>query len=336
MFPYREDVSNMSAPRRALSRLGLAGLLGALSLSLGCGDAGSGSNSFGGSSQGGSSQGGSSQGGSAQGGSSQGGDGFGGTFGLDSGAGGNSSDCAMGAEWIYLVDSNNLLLQFRPDSLSITPIGSLNCPAGAGDTPFSMAVDRQARAWVLYQSGNIFHVNTATAACTATGFTPSQSGLTNFGMGFVSNDSGNGETLFVAGGASVSNSATLASIDTQSLSLTTIGQISGWPELTGTGNGQLWSFSPNTNPPTIQGLDKTNGSVTQNFNVATLQGNPSAWAFAFWGGGFYVFLQRALEGSTNIWFFDPTNQGLSQVVPNTGYRIVGAGVSTCAPLVPPA
>lgn len=331
MFPYRENASTLTATQRACVSLGFGGLLAALSVSMGCGDAGSSADIGGGNNQAGS-----SQGGSHQGGGSQGGDGFGGTFDIDSGAGGAGSDCAAGAEWIYLVDSNNLLLQFRPDSLTLTPIGALQCPTGAGDTPFSMAVDRQARAWVLYQSGNIFHVNTTTAACSASGFTPGQAGLKNFGMGFVSNDSGGGETLFIAGGESVSSRATLAWIDTQSLSVSTIGQINGWPELTGTGNGQLWSFSPNTNPATIQRLDKTNGSLAQNFDISTLTGNPSAWAFAFWGGGFYVFLQRALEPTTNIWFFDPVNNALSQAVKNTGYRIVGAGVSTCAPLVPPA
>ncbi|MGE0320775.1 MAG: hypothetical protein AB7S68_00640 [Polyangiaceae bacterium] len=300
----------------------------------GCGDAGSSSSGLG---QGGSSQGGNGQGGSAQGGNGFGGDGFGGSLGVDSGTDGGKSRCASGAEWIYLVDSNNILLQFRPDSLTLTPIGNLNCPSSGGDTPFSMAVDRDATAWVLYQSGNIFHVDTSNAACTATGFQPGQSGLTNFGMGFVSNDNDEGESLFVAGGTSVTvGNATLASIDTLSLQLTPIGQINGWPELTGTGSGQLWAFSPNTNPPTIQRLDKTSGSVAENFNVSQLAGNPSAWAFAFWGGGFYVFLQRALETSTNIWFFDPNTQNLTQALGNTGYRIVGAGVSTCAPLTPPA
>ncbi len=300
---------------------------------VGCGDAGSSNSGIG---QGGSSQGGSSQGGSSQGGF--GGDGFGGSLGVDSGAGGaGNSRCASGAEWIYLVDSNNILLQFRPDTLTLTPIGNLNCPSSSGDTPFSMAVDRDATAWVLYQSGNIFHVDTSNAACTATGFQPGQSGLTNFGMGFVSNDDDEDETLYVAGGTSVTvGNATLAWVDTQSLQLSTIGQINGWPELTGTGSAQLWAFSPNTNPPTIQRLDKTSGAVAQNFNVSQLAGNPSAWAFAFWGGGFYVFLQRALETSTNIWFFDPNTQNLTQALGNTGYRIVGAGVSTCAPLVPPA
>ncbi|MCA9633292.1 MAG: hypothetical protein KC766_36825 [Myxococcales bacterium] len=325
MFPHS---LSWSAPRKSLFPLLLV-------FAAGCGDAGSSNSGLG---QGGSGQGGSGQGGSGQGGSGQGGDGFGGGLGVDSGAGdGGNKRCASGAEWIYLVDSNNVLLQFRPDSLTLTPIGNLNCPSSAGDTPFSMAVDRDATAWVLYQSGNIFHVDTSSAACSATSFQPGQAGLDNFGMGFVSNDDDDGESLFVAGGTSVTvGNATLASIDTQTLQLSTIGQINGWPELTGTGNGQLWAFSPNTTPPTIQRLDKTNGSVAESFNVNQLTGSPSAWAFAFWGGGFYVFLQRALENSTNIWFFDPGTQSLTQAVNNTGYRIVGAGVSTCAPLTPPA
>lgn len=265
---------------------------------------------------------------------------FGGAFGVadagDSDGEAPADDCAEGAEWIYLVDNQNNLLQFRPDSLGISAIGKLQCPTSAGDTPFSMAVDRDARAWVLFQSGNIFRVNTLDASCTATGYQANQQGMPTFGMGFASNDSGGGETLFVAGGTSLSAStATLAWIDTQSLQLTPITQISGWPELTGTGSGQLWGFSPNTKPPLVQRINKTTGSVIDSFQVQTLQGSPSAWAFAFWGGGFYIFLERAMETSTNIWFFDPATQSLSQTLSNIGRRIVGAGVSTCAPLVAP-
>ncbi|MBX3182731.1 MAG: hypothetical protein KIT72_18940 [Polyangiaceae bacterium] len=274
---------------------------------------------------------------SGQGGSGADGNagGFGGTIHIDDDAG-NQGSCAVGAEWIYLVDSNYSLLQFRPDSLTLTEIGRLSCPTSAGDTPFSMAVDRRARAWVLYQSGNIFHVDLATSACTASGFAPNQAGLRHFGMGFVSDDTGGGETLFVAGGGSVTNNATLATIDTASLVLSPIGNLTGWPELTGTGAAELWAFSPNTNPPTIQRLDKTSGAVAENYGLPSLTGSPSAWAFAFWGGSFYVFLQRASEPSTQIWHFNPDTQDLTRPLSNIGYRIVGAGVSTCAPLVPPA
>jgi hypothetical protein len=57
-----------------------------------------------------------------------------------------------------------------------------------------------------------------------------------------------------------------------------------------------------------------------------------AWAFAFWGGDFWIFLQRSQDTSTTVYRFVTATQTLSTVIANTGRTIVGAGVSTCAPL----
>jgi len=65
---------------------------------------------------------------------------------------------------------------------------------------------------------------------------------------------------------------------------------------------------------------------------AQVQGNPSAWAFAFWGGDFYIFLKRDTDNSTNVWHLTAAGQ-VSKALNDTGRTIVGAGVSTCAPLM---
>jgi hypothetical protein len=54
-----------------------------------------------------------------------------------------------------------------------------------------------------------------------------------------------------------------------------------------------------------------------------------AYAFAFWGGDFYVF--TGTEGTTTVTKWDPAagTESFHATLPAT---IVGAGVSTCAPL----
>ena len=93
--------------------------------------------------------------------------------------------CVTASQWIYTVDGSGRFARFDPATLTFTDIGVLSCPDPSGLGPFSMAVDQNAVAWVLYQSGNLFQVDTTTAACQATSFTPNQGGLQVFGMSFV-------------------------------------------------------------------------------------------------------------------------------------------------------
>ena len=124
-------------------------------------------------------------------------------------------------------------------------------------------------------------------------------------------------------------------------SITEVGGVPGWPELTGTGNGELWGFFPQTFPQpfqsegaVIQQLNRDTGEAIQNFDLEELDDlNPRAWAFAHWGGKFYVFLQQRSENSSSVWVLDPEDNSFTPVLEETGYQIVGAGVSTCAPTV---
>ncbi len=267
------------------------------------------------------------------------GDGGGGGGGGDGGAGGGgdgfTDECPDQAKLVYLVDQDNKFSSFDPGTLAFNDVGTLKCPAQLLATPFSMAVDRTPTAWVLYSSGELFMVDTATLACTKTSFANPQ-GLVNFGMGFVSNSAGStDETLFIAGGASGAaigaGSSTFATLDTTSLGVSTKGSISGWPELTGTGDAKLWGFFPNLTPPKVAQIDKTNGSDLTSLPAASLAGTPEAWAFAFWGGDFWIFLKRSSDASTQVHHMKADGT-LSTPLPNTGRTIVGAGVSTCAPI----
>jgi len=245
-------------------------------------------------------------------------------------------DCSEAARWIYLVDSDGTLVRFEPDSLRFTRIGTLDCPAGGLDNPFSMSVDRNANAWVLYSDGRVYSASTADAHCTATSFAANQAGFEVFGMGFASNAAmSTDETLYVAGGpeSMIGSGANLGRIDTASLSLSSIGALPGWPELTGTGLGELWGFFPMTSPASVRQIDKASGGTSREFPLSAIDTTATqAWAFAFWGGRFYIFIQALFDTSTNVWRLDPTDGSVVEVVHDSGYRVVGAGVSTCAPV----
>ena len=255
---------------------------------------------------------------------------FGGT---NAGTDGGASGCSDSAKLVYLVDSNNDFLSFKPDTLTFTKLGTLKCPTFGGN-PFSMGVDRSPTAWVLYDSGELFKVSTTDASCTATSFVSGQNGLYEFGMGFASNSSGSSdETLFIAGGQGVqqSSTSTFATLSFPAMKTSVKGSVSGWPELTGTGEGNLWGFFPDASMPRVAKLDKTSGADGTVYPLAAIAGTPNAWAFAFWGGDFFVFLKRDTDSSTNVYRVNGATGALSTVLKNTGRTIVGAGVSTCAP-----
>lgn len=253
---------------------------------------------------------------------------------------GPEGTCLNGAaRWIYVVDSDRTFLRFEPDSQTLTPLGTLACPSGAA-TPFSMAVDRDANAWVLHSDGRIYLVDIENGlSCTQSSFVPNQDGFEVFGMGFVRDEATDVETLYIAGGSSLaigSGSSQLGRVDVGTLDVTPIGPFDGWPELTGNAAGELWGFSPNSAPPSVRQIDRNDGSTLQMFDVSPVNAGggtgDTAWAFAYWGGRYYIFFKGPTDTYTNIWRLTPGSGELIEYVPDTGRRIVGAGVSTCAPI----
>ncbi len=251
-----------------------------------------------------------------------------------------STVCTIASQWIYTVDANGTFSRFDPSTLTFTDIGVLACPDGSG--PNSMAVDQNAVAWVAYQDGNLFRVDTSSAACQATTFAADQDGLLVFGMGFVFDPSQGVDTLYIAGGASIAaTSTTLATISFPSLVVNPVGPVAlGDLELTGTGDGTLWGFVPDvystTGVSTLVQIDPTSGATLQSFAYPKLTttmgpfgGGPN-WAMKFWGGSFWIFLEKA------IYQVERGNpQVATRVYDCAGADcrvIVGAGVSTCAPL----
>jgi hypothetical protein len=244
-----------------------------------------------------------------------------------------------GATLVYAVTESDHLLRFDPPAASFSTIGTLACADVAN--PFSMAVDRKGIAYVLYATygstspGHIYRVSLATSACLPTSFV-APVGFESFGMGFAADDQGPGETLYVA-----SDNATggeLGSIDTTTDSLTPVGFFSPpilGAELSGTGDGRLFAFYTEGGPTVATGpvyvaqIDKASGKMIARTDLpGVTQGQ--AWAFAFWGGDFYLFTAPATAAGSIVQRYRPTDGSITQVA-EYPERIVGAGVSTCAP-----
>ena len=261
------------------------------------------------------------------------GTGGGGIVGSTGGGGSTGSDaCGDVGKRVYVVSSNDELVAFDPQALSFALIGKVSCPS-AGH-PFSMAVDRTGLAFVLYDDGNIFWVSTVDASCKPSGYVPGQLGFNQFGMGYVSDAAGStSETLYV-----IDDGAQGLGLIDSAGKVMKVGQFdklaakSG--EVTGTGDGRLFGFFvdiTNAANTSVAEIDTSNAKVISNVTQSLPPIN--AWAFAHWGGSFYLFDGTGTENS-RVDKFTP-GKGTTKVVANAGYRIVGAGVSTCAPTKEP-
>ena len=157
-------------------------------------------------------------------------------------------------------------------------------------------------------------------------------------MGFVSNSKGStDETLFIGGGSTVGAGASnLGTLDITNFTIMKGASIMGDPELTGTGNAELWGFFPvtmNNNMARVAMIDKTSAAESMQIPLSgtDFSKQAGAWAFAFYGGEFFVFLAKS-NGATTVYHLDMT--GLKDQLDTKTRHIVGAGVSTCAPTVP--
>jgi hypothetical protein len=157
--------------------------------------------------------------------------------------------------------------------------------------------------------------------------------------------------LFVIGGADLTGTdpgpGTMATIDTSTMMATQIAtNITGRPELTGNSNAELWGWFPDVSgsmTPLVEQIDKTTGAAVQPnvYMEPSLDDGeePTAWAFGFYGGDYWVFLQLESDLQTSVYqIAGPTNTmhtpgTIVSTTPATGLTIVGAGVSTCAPTV---
>ncbi|MBX3191429.1 MAG: hypothetical protein KF819_30825 [Labilithrix sp.] len=248
--------------------------------------------------------------------------------------------CAEETKDIYVIAEDQSFYMFHPPTLEFTNKGRLQCPTG-GATPTSMAVDRAGIAWVRHSDGTLWKVSTKDLACEPTRFTPQDESFIKFGMGFATETRGGmTESLYV----SDSDGAGLARLDVNTHVLTYIGPYSGdlagtTSELTGTGDGKLYGFFV-TNPAQIAEISKGTGDIISSKELPGVSAG-TAWAFSFYGGDFYIYTNPPNEGlpmddkGSNVTRYRPSDETIEVVKSNIGFKIVGAGVSTCAPTTGP-
>jgi len=247
------------------------------------------------------------------------------------------NDCPdPNAIFVFVVTFDGQLYSFAPASAAFNPIGAVTCP-DPGASPFSMAVDRHGNAYVEYDDGNLFLVDVHGPGCSATAFLPNQAGFFRFGMGFATNAGGPSETLFIAQGDETGNKPELGVIETSTLTASALAPLPPplhSPELTGTGDGRLFAFSADSPDSQAQGafvaqIDKSTGKIVAQTDLPSVTLGV-AWAFAFWGGDFYLFTTPATHIGSAVTRFRPADGSVS-VLTRAPFVIVGAGVSTCAP-----
>jgi hypothetical protein len=134
-------------------------------------------------------------------------------------------------------------------------------------------------------------------------------------MGYAADGAG-GETLYLAEDSSTPR---LAVLDTTTFQARIVGPINpaARAELTGDSMGRLFAFYGNT----IAQIDKTTAKVIPLYMTASVG---SAFAFAAWGGDFYLFVDMT------VMRFRPSDGSTMQIAQMPD-AVVGAGVSTCAP-----
>jgi len=249
-------------------------------------------------------------------------------------------ECAEETKDVYVIAEDNSLYLFHPPTLEFKSKGLLRCPTG-GATPTSMAVDRSGKAWVRHSDGSVWKVSTQDLSCEPTAYHPQDESFIKFGMGFATESKGgSAETLYV----SDSGGAGLGKIDTKKHTLTYIGPYTGdlagtTSELTGTGDGKLYGFFV-TQPAQLAEISKATGDIISSKVLDGVYAG-TAWAFSFYGGDFYIYTNAASTGlprndlGSKVTRYRPSDGSITVVKENVGFRIVGAGVSTCAPTTGP-
>jgi hypothetical protein len=144
-----------------------------------------------------------------------------------------------------------------------------------------------------------------------------------------------GDDIHTSSGGALPGARVLDAIDkTNNFKLTFVGEDDRIQaaELTGTGDGRLFAFYQD--PSDLSGsnigeVDTQTGQIIGQRHFESVdQGR--GWAFAFWGGDFYMF--HAPGGTTTVTRWRPVDNSVATVATAPpGVRIVGAGVSTCAP-----
>jgi hypothetical protein len=261
----------------------------------------------------------------------------------DSGAVG-ADGCSEDAKLVYVLSFEGDLYSFAPADKKFKKVGPLDCGGSSGElVPISMAVDRKATAWVNLRSeagipgtDRLYKVDTKTAECTPTNIVGNMGGM-GFSLDEGTKDK---ETLYVMGSPPDDLGSFLNRVDMDDEKLVTIAPMTEQVglELTGTGEGKLYGFLIDDVLGLAQ-IDKSAMTFSNRVSLTDVE-RPIAplYAFSFWGGDFYFYTGVALTGAdtSNVTRYRPSDDSIDNAyMEDIGFRIVGAGVSTCAPTSAP-
>lgn len=256
-------------------------------------------------------------------------------------------DCEEHADLIYLWGAQGHLWRYNPvapKDKAFEKLGDPGCEIPIGQHPYSMGVDRFARAWLtIRSSGTMFLADTKKGgSCKKQDHTPDTQGFKLFGMAFVEHPKdGRCDQLYMHSfdGKKFSegkNTGQLGVMDPDALSIKKIAPIDfNGGELTGTADGRLFAFAGQ--PGRLLEYDPKTAKVIKEVSLGGLELS-SSFAFAFWGGDFYFFTDflGELPITSKVTKLDYTGDGsISTILENAPLRVVGAGVSVCAPLEEP-
>ena len=183
-----------------------------------------------------------------------------------------------------------------------------------------MSVTRDGFAYVRYTDNTVYAVDLDTLECTETAY--GGSGFGAFGMGFATDsDTTWRDTLYIA------NDNQLARMDTATWTVSPMGSLPSQSELTGNADGELWAILPLEEPAQLVRLNKDTAAVEHTLHMTAMP-DPytiDAFAFATWGGDFWVFIRTYGMGhSTDVYRVTSTGH-TTRVAVDTGMDVVGAG-----------
>lgn len=261
----------------------------------------------------------------------------------------SGSQCAnedLGDIFALTIDKD--LFRFNPIDKSFKPVGRVNCQTGSSDDlAFSMTVSRDVNgyAYVLFVDRNllncrgIYKISTDDAACIEkTKFHCGDSGFNFFGMAFSTNSpTTEEESLFLAAGSPRgTGSSTLGRLNLETGFVESIGNMDlSLPDLTGNSNGELWGLFYTGQPPVISQIDKKTAKRGMNFEVTDIPTITYAFTGAYWGGSFYLFHMQDRDSTSKVYKVDRQTGAMKLFVSTTDIKVIGAGVSTCAPIDAP-
>jgi len=273
---------------------------------------------------------------------------------------GSDSACTDASKLAYVVDRyTDAIYRFDPPRKAFSRVASV---AGCGSLPegtigqelrpFSMSVGRNGHAYVLYYMSpanggvGIWEIDLDGGACL--GKNPydalHSTTFSIFGMGFATDSDGNTtDSLYIAGPF-----GGFGKLDLTAGTVETLGKLDGSPELTGNAKGQLFGFFPSS--PSLNEIDKTSGAIAASHPLSGMPASKS-YANAYYGGAFYLFVGIDQGSDVNakryseVWKVDAETFAATKYMSieevaiaagvTGGLRVVGAGASTCVPIIPP-